>query len=41
MRNKLAILIAIAFIRLGWPGGALGQANQPANGFRDRASVSL
>ena len=30
MRNKLAILIAIAFIRLGWPGGALGQANQPA-----------
>ena len=30
MRNKLAILFAIAFIGLGRPGNAFGQANQPA-----------
>ena len=34
MHNKLAILFAIAFVGLGWPGGAFGQANQAA-----RASV--
>ncbi len=30
MCNKLGILLAIAFAGLGRPGGAFGQANQPA-----------
>ena len=30
MRNKLAVLLAISFVGLGWSGGAFGQANQPA-----------
>ena len=30
MHNKLAMLFAIAFVGLGWSGGAFGQAGQPA-----------
>jgi hypothetical protein len=31
MRHKLGVLLAIAFAGLGQPGGAFGQANQPAS----------
>ncbi len=30
MRNKLGILFAFAFVAMGWPGNAFGQASQPA-----------